>query len=262
LNNKKKYTLLICLLLLVSAAKVAEHLSFFYFNPDSHQSNLSQLKSDMDSALIHNQQKFSFQPFARLDDFNKQLRSQRPSLLYIPHWYLDRFGKELGLRPLLHSLRENKTTYRKQLITNIRSNKKIHELENGSLAMTTMGPDSRSILNSVIFSQHKIRAEKLSIVEVPKDADAVFAVALGQVDSALVSETSLQLLKLRNPRLTASVHVIADTKPITLPVLCYLEGTFTEKELDTLRKQLSKPSPQKGKSIFNILNIDTWRPQI
>jgi len=216
----------------------------------------------MDSVLTQNRQAFSFQPFSRLEDFDKQLRAERPSLLYVPYWYLERYGKEIGLRPLLQSIRLDKSTYQKQLITNIRSNKKIKELENGSLAMTTMGPESRSMLNTLIFSEHKMDVDKLSIVEVPKDADAVFAVALGQVDSALVSETNLQRLKQRNPRLTASVRIIADSKPITLPVLCYLEGAFSEEELEALRKQLQDSTTQKGKSIYKILNIDTWRPQI
>ena len=260
MNNNNKIYIVLFLLLLAGVAKVADTLSFFYFNPDSAQSNLSQLKTDMDASLSGSQQAISFQAFSRHENLLEQVKAGKPSLLYVPFWYIQRYGKELGIKPLLYSSRLDKTTYQKKLITNISSNKSIAELENSTMAMTTMGPDSRTILDSIIFSKHKLDSNKLSIIEVPKDADAIFAVALGQVDSALVSESNLTHLKQRNPRLTAAVRVIGSTNSISLPILCYVEGTLNEKELESLRAFVLKNGKTNNKKITDILNIDAWSP--
>jgi len=260
LCNKKIY-FLISLVLVTGVAQVAERIQFYYFNPDSIKSNLRQLKSNMDSVLQKNNIPAAFQPFAKFSDFNDNIRTQRPSLLYVPYWYFERYGKELKLRPLLTSLQDKKTNYQKKLITNINSKKSIGHLDHSSLAMTTMGPDSKSMLNNIVFSDNSINTKKFSIIEVPKDIDAIFAVALGQVDSALVSSINLQLLEKRNPRLTKSIRVIANTKPMTLPILCYLEGTLTEEKIKELRVQL-KNTDNLEQSVAQVLGVDAWGPKL
>jgi len=263
LNYKNnKIIFVIGLLLLMGLAIAGSRFSLFYYNPDSAQSNLGQLKTDVDMLFTHNKNDVTFQAFSHFSDFDKQLRANRPILAYVPHWYLQQYGEELGLSPLLHSVRDDKTTYNKLLITNISSSKKAGGLKDASMAMTTLGPESRSILNKVLFTEHNVNADTLSIVEVPKDTDAVFAVALGQVDSALVSEASLRRLEKRNPRLTAAVKIVAETKPLALPILCYFDGTLDDAALAELRKQFLNSTPFKSKSIFSIFNIDTWRAQL
>jgi len=257
-NYNNKLYLLLFLVFATGIAHVAERVKFYYFNPDSTQSNLRQLKSHMDTALQKNDIQASFQPFARFTDLDDQIRKDRPALLYVPHWYFEQFGKELGLRPLLRSWRDNKSVYQKRLITNIQTKKSFNKQINTTLAMTTMGPGSHAVLDRLRFFDSDNKIGNFNIIEVPKDADAVFAVALGQVDSALVSSSSLQLLEKRNPRLISSVQVIAETLPINLPILCYVEGTITEKKLETLRQQLLNDALKKDKNIPSILDIDTW----
>lgn len=260
-NNNKIFFFLI-LAVVTSIAHVAERFHFYYFNPDSTQSNLRQLKSNMDIALQKNDIQASFQPFTRFTDFDQQIRKNRPALLYVPHWYFKRYGDELGLRPLLYSWRNGKSSYQKRLITHIRSKKKLDALSDTTLAMTPMGSDGRAVLDKLVYSSRNKKAKNFSIIEVPRDADAVFAVALGQVDSALVSGSILKLLEKRNPKLTSSIRVIAETQPITLPILCYLEGSITDEKLELLRQQLQQNTQYKDRNIPIILGIDTWKSTI
>lgn len=215
----------------------------------------------MDAALHENEIPASFQPFAHFSDIDKQIRKNQPTLLYVPYWYFERFGAELGLRLLLKSSRENKPDYQKKLITHIRFNSNNKQSALTTLAMTTMGPDSGAIMKQLTYLDKHSKLSNYSIIEVPKDADAVFAVALGQVDSALVSSSILDLLQKRNPRLISSIQVIAETPPITLPVLCYLKGTITDNQLDKLRQQFLQDANTDGKNIPEILGIDAWRPE-
>lgn len=247
------------LVLSAGIAHVAEQLQFYYFNPDSIQSNLRQLKSHMDTVLQKNEIQASFQPFAHLSDLDNQIRKNQPTLLYVPYWYFERYGNELGLQPLLTSWRNDKPDYQKKLITNILPRQNFGHQISKTLAMTTMGPDNTSILNRLTYYNDTNKTGQYNIIEVPKDADAVFAVALGQVDSALVSSSILQLLEKRNPKLISSIQIIAETQPINLPVLCYLKGTIKDKQLEMLRQQFQKDASMEGRNIPKILGIDTWR---
>ena len=95
-----------------------------------------------------------------------------------------------------------------------------------------------------------------------KDTDAIFAVALGQVDSALVASFNLSKLQQINPRLTAAVYTAAESKPILLPVLCYIKGTISQGDLQLIKQQFMHAAQPEQKSLLEILHIDAWRPQL
>ena len=253
-------------MLVLCANKAEAEILFYYYNPDSPQNNLSIVKSAFDSALTSISgsldQQITFQPFSRLSDFDAQVRKKQPAIIYIPNWYLKSFGNELNIRPFLYSIRQGKSSYRKQLIINRKNPGNIIQLQHKTMAMTTMGPQSQNILNRIIFTQHRLTASNLSIVDVPKDTDAIFAVALGQVDSALVASFNLSKLQQINPRLTAAVYTAAESKPILLPVLCYIKGTISQGDLQLIKQQFMHAAQPEQKSLLEILHIDAWRPQL
>jgi hypothetical protein len=230
-------------------------LHFYYFNPDSPQHNLGQLKSEMDTLLAKLDLPLEFQPFARLTDFRQRVKTDHPSFVFAPQWYVHQYARELGFEPLLQSERNAQVNYRKLLIKRLDSTEAGETFSNTSLAMTSLGPESIAILQRIIDQSIPIKIESLNIVEVPKDADAVFAVALGQVEVALVSQASLLYLQHINPRLFQSLQVIGESKPLAMPILGYLDGASTKKQQEAFKRFMIST---RGSTVMRALQIDGW----
>jgi hypothetical protein len=244
------------LLLLTAGSACADaSLRFYYFNPDSPQNNLGKLKSDMDSLLDGLEVRIAFQPFARLTDFHRGLRKDRPSFVFSPEWYLERYGDELRLRPLLQSIRDKRLSYRKLLISSQHYDLDEKKKARVSLAMTGLGPDSENILDKILFAVGKFDANRFSIVEVPKDADAIFAAALGQVDTALVSQASLEQLRTVNPRLIDSLKVLGESEPLAMPVLSFVDGSVSSETRERFSRFMRETLNSR---LMQTLRIDGW----
>ncbi|MCI5125697.1 MAG: hypothetical protein D3925_14790, partial [Candidatus Electrothrix sp. AR5] len=194
------YTLMIPLFMLcgitimidASCAAETDSDKFYYFNPDSSQSNLTRLKQEMERFLVKRNLALNFQPFAKYHDFHREMQDILPALVFLPDWYYQQNKTKITLKPLLQPTRKGRATYRKVLLTTQESTLTLQRLSNKTLAMTTMGNDAPDVLNRLLFNQFKIEANSLNIIATPKDSDALFALAVRQVDAALVSKNNLQ----------------------------------------------------------------------
>lgn len=243
------------LLILTGPAFADPALRFYYFNPDAPQYNLERLKGDMEMLLNSFEMAVDFQPFARLTDFNRSVRSDRPAFILFPDWYLHSYGDELQLKPLLQAVRDHSQTYHKILVSARYSNKDLLASERVSLAMTSFGPDSVEILRTIFPDDAVVDLEKVRTVEVPKDVDAIFAAALAQVDMALVSQVSLQQFRKVNPRLIDSLNLLGKSGAVDMPILGYLEDSSSAEQLAMFRQfMISTESSQ----VMRTLRIDRW----
>lgn len=234
--------------------------ALYYYNPDSLQSNLSRLKRDMDSFLSRSDYPMKFQPFARLSDFEKQLKDRRPAFLFIPHWYFKKYGDKLALTPLLTPVRKGAASYRKILLNNRKGAVEPRELRYSSLAMTSMGPEGDTILNDILFSDRGMDAGELNTIIVPKDSDALFALALGQVDMALVVKENMDLISILNPSILKSLNIVYKSTPIPMPVLCYSKGAASPSDVKKLKDLFlgGRKSVERVK-VMEMLQIDEWQ---
>ncbi|MCU7842412.1 MAG: PhnD/SsuA/transferrin family substrate-binding protein [Candidatus Thiodiazotropha sp. (ex Monitilora ramsayi)] len=213
------------------------------------------MKHDMEMLLDKLGLDVDFQPFARLTDFNQGVRSDRPSFVFAPDWYLHSYGNALQLKPMLQAVRDHRQSYHKVLVSARYSHKDMQASERISLAMTSLGPDSVEILNIIFPDDEVVDLKKIRVVEVPKDVDAIFAAALTQVDVALVSQVSLQQFRAINPRLIDSLNVLGKSKSLDMPVLGYLEDSSTSEQLAIFRQfMISTGSSQ----VMRALRIDGW----
>ncbi|MCK5229869.1 MAG: PhnD/SsuA/transferrin family substrate-binding protein [Desulfobulbaceae bacterium] len=236
---------------------------FYYFNPDSTQINLGNLKIEMVRFLQQRDYPVSFQPFAHLRDFHQQVREKKPAFLFLPHWYLNQPDTPPNIKPLLIPLRNGQKTYAKVLMTNNSSGTTINSLSQKTLAMTTLGPQSEEILDKILFHKLAIDASELRYIHVPKDFDALIALAIGQVDLALVSHENIAELRRINPILLAAVKPLMESNPIELPVLCYTEGSVSPAELDKFKKIfLQGINEPKKLKIMKMLQIDDWKTTV
>lgn len=243
------------LLLLAGPAYAEPALRFYYFNPDAPQHNLERLKGDMEMLLNRFGMDVDFQPFARLTDFNRNVRNDRPAFVFVPDWYLHSYGNELQLKPLLQAVRNQSQKYHKVLVSARYSKNDVIASERVSLAMTSLGPDSVEILRDILPDGTVVDPQKVRVIDVPKDVDAIFAAALTQVDMALVSQVSLQQFRTVNPRLIDSLNLLGKSRAVDMPILGYLEGSSSTEQLAMFRQfMVSTGSSQ----VMRALRIDQW----
>ena len=240
-------------------ASGADTKKFYYFNPDSSQSNLTRLKQEMERFLNKKNLVLIFQPFAKYHDFHREMQDGPPAFVFLPDWYYQQNKTKSELKPLLQPFRKGQATYRKVLLTTQDSTLTLQGLSNKILAMTTMGNKAPNLLNSLLFNQFKIKLNSLNIIATPKDSDALFALAVGQVNAALVSENNLQRIGKINPRILQIVRPLAKSQPIPLPVLCAGNGQVPDEKIMKLKKIfLEAKDSDDAADLMEMLQIDAW----
>ncbi|OKY74024.1 MAG: hypothetical protein BM485_15505 [Desulfobulbaceae bacterium DB1] len=233
---------------------------FYYFNPDSPQSNMSRLKEAMDNLLAFGNIPLVFQPFTKLSDFDRKVREEAPDFLLLPEWYLKQDGNEKRFEAFLAPVRNGNTTYRKILLVAQDSSLSIQDLAQETIAMTPMGAAGLEDLDKVIFQKHGLDSKKLNFVTTAKDSDALFALALRQVKAALVSEDNLDHFGAINPRILQTVKQLAISDPIPLPLLCYNKEIAGKDEVEKLKSLFLKGKIDGGTAkIMEMLHIDAWQ---
>lgn len=243
-----------------SCPSIGEKPKLYFFNPDSAQSNLSRLKLEMEILFDRSGYPVSFQAFSYQTDFDAKIEEQQPKFLFAPEWYIKKYGRRLKIKPFLVPVYKGATTYRMVLLVVKNSQLTLDSLENLTLAMTSMGPDSRTFLNHVLFPKHFEKTCPFHPVIVPKSADALFALFLGHVDSALVAKEHLETFKKMMPRIVGGVRPLVLSKPIPMPMLCYSEELAAPKEVEIFKTVFIG---EKNKGIRNklseLLQIDEWQ---
>ena len=124
---------------------------FYYFDPDSLQSNLTRLKHEMEHFLEKNDFYINFRIFAGYQDFHRELAINTPEFVFLPEWYFRKNKKHLGLIPLLQPVRNGQTTYRKILLTSQDSTLTLKKLHNKTLAMSMREGDMAKLLDTLIL---------------------------------------------------------------------------------------------------------------
>ena len=215
----------------------------------------------MENFLATSPYKITFQPFARLGDFDDKIKEKHPGLTFLPDWYLKEFGRKLGFRPILTPIAKGAPSYRKVLLATKDADISVGSIKNHSLAMTSMGPAEKDIIAKTLFPGSELHTDTLNIILVPKDSDALIALSLKQVDMALVGQNTLELLTQINPKVVASTKIIAESEPIPLPTLCYRDGAVTSEQVAGIKELFMNADKSSEKpKIMEMLHIERWQP--
>ncbi len=233
---------------------------FYYFYPDSSQNNLSQLKREVDLFFRKAGYNIHFQPFSHLQDFKNQVNNRKPSFLFVPTWFYEKNKDTLGLTALLRPQRNGSSSYQKVLLTQKNSGITLDNLTQHTLALTAGGDSESGLPVGLLPGFPWQNRDEINIIYTAKDADALFAVALGQVDAALVAKSTLETIEKINSKITRNLKILAYSKPIPLPVLCFSKGTANPEEATKLQTLLLSSS-QKPQSLFQFNGwIDLEQP--
>ena len=233
---------------------------FYYYNPDSPQSNLGHLKQEFDAFLSENNFSYAFQPFTHFADFHRLNSKNHPSFILVPDWYYRQYGKTLGLRPLLVPLRHGNNSYKKILLISPVSSEAVNDYDIISFAMTTMGPDVPISVIKGLLADQLISIQQLNIINVPKDLDAILALVLGQVKMALVAQDNLQTIADANPRIVQRIKKLNKTVTVPMPVICYEENQVDKEDVERFISVFMKMAKEHPRNkIMEMLQIDDWQ---
>jgi ABC-type amino acid transport substrate-binding protein len=255
--------LLLCFFLYLSplprSAMATEQIDFFYFNPDSVQSNFSLLTKEIDHFFTSKGYQTHFQAFSQQSDFDLLLATRRPALVLVPAWYFEQFGNEVGLTPLLTPLNGDKASYTKVLLERSKS---INDggLTGKTVAVTSMGINTDQQLTLFFNNGRTFDFANSHLIITPKDADALYALALGQVDLAVVGRNTMEAVGAVNKNILEAVEEVAPSKPVPMPLLCTLNGTMNREEITSLKQIfLSTADRQPLPEFMAMLQFNGWQ---
>ncbi len=253
-------TLAILLFCPCSITHSISEIDFFYFFPDSVQSNFSLLKQKVDSFLNKEEFGGQFQAFTHEVDFERLVRERKPGMVLVPVWYYDRHGESLALKPLLTSLRQGQANYTKVLLIRKKAALSGRRLDDKTVAVTNMGPNTGQQLNHYFRKSEGVDFSRSNIIITPKDADAFYALLLGQVDAAVVGRKTIQAVIRTNPHLEKLVLELAASEPIPMPMICVTAGVMDAQRVDQLKQLLLRSGEQSPlPSFMQMLHISGWK---
>ncbi len=260
MSRLRTFFLLTCILIFYPGNIVHSigKFNFYYFFPDSVQSNFSMLTRGFYSFFDQEKVAGHFQAFTHEVDFQRLVEERKPDLVLVPAWYYERYGEKLGLKPLLTSLREGEHDYTKVLLIRKKDSFAGQGLEGKTVAVTNMGPDTAQQLDHY-FKNKKLNFSKSNVIITPKDADAYYALALGQVDAAVVSKQTILDVSQTNPVLKKTTKEVVVSSPIPMPMICFTEGGMSKQRISELKQFFLQSGKQEQLPEFmRMLHISGW----
>jgi len=236
----------------VSAA--AEPVRLFYFSPDFSPGNLSVLTQAAESYFRESNADTRFQAFVRYEDFARELAAQKPEFVVVPDWANAVGCLRTDLRALAKPVRGGQSYGRKALVARAPI-RKFADMAKGSIAATV--PPGGSAPGSGV---DRIRREHpgVKIIPVPKEIDALLAVAFGQVDAAFVSTGQFGLLAGVSPKLGTDLKEIGYAESTPFPMI-YATAYATDAEIDSVRSAVATVgNTGTGKRLIDLLGYDGW----
>jgi hypothetical protein len=241
---------------LLGAAELAqaEPVRLFFFSPDFSPGNLSVLTQAADAYFRESKADTRFQAFVRFEDFEREFLAQKPEFVVVPDWANDTRCLGSELVALAKPVRGGESHGRKALIARptVRS---VADISKGSIAATMMpgGAAAGSALDRIRREHPGVR-----IIPVPKEIDALLAVAFGQVDAAFVSTGQFGLLAGVSPKLGTDLKEIGYAESTPFPMI-YATPYATSEQADNVRSALSSvASTGTGKRLIALLGYDDW----
>lgn len=245
----------LCTSLAAPGLASAEQGWIYHFDPDSGARNPGKFKAVMNAFVRTLDPDLAFQPFRKHGDLDEQLARVAPRYMIVSVAWLSANKKRLDLRTVLVSTRRGSTTFRRVLVTRDKAlNPKT--LTGHSVAATSLN-DRASFDHS--FGELGLKRGQLRVVSVSKDVDALLALAVGQVDMALVRPESIPRVGRVNPNATAGLITLYTSPPVGFAPLVAVgpqPEALTKTLVDGFRKA---GSTRLGRRTMRMLGIDAWR---
>lgn len=222
------------------------------YDPDANHASIAMVAKAFNSFLHSAGLNLRFQPVQAKDKLDELLASGTVDSAIIASALLKSSGNRF--KPLLVLVQSGSPYFRKVPI----ATKELQSLDGKKVAASNTDIERKDVLLANLRSIG-VSARDPYLIPVAKDIDAVLATTFETVDAALVTLTSIELVKRLNPAAAAKVIVLGETKQTLRAPLCHVQGSTLAP--DVLQRSFSAMSTiPAGAQLLALLGVDRWVP--
>ncbi len=233
--------------------------TILFFDPDANHEAIIPISGWFNQFLQEAGLPLRFQPVQGFQVFTAMLKEEATQYVIVSSQFLGH-PEASGLQPLLVPSSGGDVYYRKVLLD--RGAEGPADLKSKTIAMTTGSGQFKEQSERLVQNLRPKGREvdRPRFLQVSKDVDALLALAFSRVDAAIVTPTSVDVLKRINPKTVESFRVVTETERVLRAPLCRLKTTPTnpalEQRLLALFKKMADSDP--GKKAMRSLTFDSW----
>lgn len=241
-----------------NAHQVSSRTKVYFYNPEINTARNLVLKNAWDNYLFQ-VGLYELQPVDNGESFTKLLHQEEDSAFIMAEWlYASLISSleidEQSLELAFVGVKNGSDTYRKILV----ANKRALNFENVTIASSGSKERARKVLSSIYPEYSLQQLEKMKVLSVPKDIDALMAVGYGLAEMALTTEVGLSKVALLNEHLYNDLLVLRKSEPFKRSVLVFKSNNLELKA--ALVSVLSNMSQDpKGQQAMSLLGLDEWK---
>jgi ABC-type phosphate/phosphonate transport system substrate-binding protein len=243
-----------------AGAQPAASRFLVFYDPNANHQAILNITSRFNRFLKDAAPSLRFQPVQKRAQFEALLADPRTVLAIVASSYLEE-GARTDLTPVLVPSARGDVYFRKRLVD--RGKGKPGDLRGkrvAAAATTSVQVDAaREVLRTL--QAGGLDVTQVIAIPVAKDIDALLALSFGQVEAALVTPESIEVLKRINPSAAASFRTVFETSPRLRSPLCSVGARLPRPELDALvAALLQMHAHESGGAAVKILGFDRWVP--
>ncbi len=240
-----------------SATISAVNKKIYFYNPEINIARNLVLKSAWDEYL-DNGEHLEFQPVDDEADFIRLVHNSEDAAFIMADWFYSTLflasPVEKDLEVAFQGIRDGKDTYSKILV----ANKGALDFENVTIACSGSKARAQEILKSIYPELSSFQLEKLNILLVPKDIDALMAVGYGLAEMALSTEVSLLKMSGLNESIYKDMIVLRESRPLKRSVLVFKStNSAFKRHLSSLLMNMTNTTS--GLKSMSLLGLDEWK---
>ena len=231
------------------AFATADKTTIYFYSSETTINNFKSLKMEFDRYLSRFGP-YELQPFSDREAFEKHVKGKEQCILLLSSWHYKKIYKEYSLKAALAGTRDGKK-YQKRILVS-----KDEAVKVGRVASASSMEHTSSTLN--VMLREKALIDKITILTVPKDIDALMSVGFGMSKLALTTRNALNELKMANPVLHQKVKVLAEGEESLLLIVAVPERFMKDakKLVTVIQKMTADPE---GKEKLRMLGLDGWQ---
>lgn len=241
------------LLMLLCGSASAQTL--FVFNPEAKVSRLGEIIKILEDSLKSRGLEAKVYMFASPKDFQNSVERFNPDLAIVASYYYVLMKETYQWKALLSGHYNRAKVFRKVLVAP-GSFSEAAQLVGKSLATVSLGASSLPYIQTQLPGS--LSVERIKIVSVSKDVDAVMALGLGQVDAALVTGKSFESLKETHPELLGELHILQELNPVEYPKIAAFPRAKAVEEFTQVFKNMAyEGNTVSALEFFGVTGFDT-----
>lgn len=228
------------LILFFICSLFADTKKVYFYTTQSNINNFKSLKVNFDTYL-QKFGKYEFQAFSDQESFELYLKDKN-IIVILSSWHYLRIAKKYEIEAKLVAQKRDSITDTKVLI-----GKKGAKL-GGMVTSAYTTKHTNSLLDRLV------KDNKLSVVKVPKEIDALMSVGFGMSQFALVSQDSFKLLQEINGFLAKDLEIYKESQQYYRMLVA---SKHTDTKAENINKIFSKmDTDNDGKKVLNLLGVD------